>query len=255
MDGFLGFEPDTAIVVTGAGSGIGKAIAEIAGRQGLRVAAWDLSAEAAEQTAAVINDAGGQATKVVADVSDEAAVKAAWARTTEWCGPVSCLAANAGPASHTSRALTEAVGLTIDCMRLPTEVWLGQPQPPSRSATYTASVQGPLYGAGAQWYTVAKSAVVGYMRSIASMRVGGIRANAILPDVTLTARTAESVASVGGVEWDLNPMGRVGKPQDLGSAAVFLLSPAAEYISGVSLIIDGGIRLLSHHYARVRRPT
>jgi NAD(P)-dependent dehydrogenase (short-subunit alcohol dehydrogenase family) len=255
VDTFLGFEPGTAIVVTGAGSGIGRAIAETAARQGLRVAAWDLCAETAQQTADAITETGGQAITVVADVSDASAVRAAWALTSEWCGPVSCLACNAGPASYSSRALTEAVGIAIDCMRLPTEIWLEQPEPPSRAATYTASVQGPVYGAGTQWYTVAKSAVEGYMRSVASMRVGGIRANAILPDVTLTPRTEDSVNSVGGVEWDLNPMGRVGRSQDPANAAVFLLSPAAQYINGVSLILDGGIRLLSHHYARVRHRT
>lgn len=79
--------------------------------------------------------------------------------------------------------------------------------------------------------------------------------NAILPDVTLTPRTEDSVNSVGGVEWDLNPMGRVGRSQDPANAVVFLLSPAAQYINGVSLILDGGIRLLSHHYARVQHRT
>jgi 3-oxoacyl-[acyl-carrier protein] reductase len=114
-----------------------------------------------------------------------------------------------------------------------------------------SSVQGPRYGAGVQWYTVAKSAVDGYMRSVASMRPGGIRANSILPDVTRTPRTEKYITATGGLEWGANPMGRFGLPEDVAKAALFLLSPAAEYINGVSLEIDGGSRLRSLGWMRI----
>jgi NAD(P)-dependent dehydrogenase (short-subunit alcohol dehydrogenase family) len=251
MDSFLNFEPDTTIVVTGAASGIGQALAVVAARQGLRVAAWDLTEEGTHRAVEAIEAVGGVGHAVVADVADATAVARAWAETTEAFGPVTCFAGVAGPPSFLDRPFTEGVAMALDCMRLPTEAWLEQPDTGSRSAVYFSSVQGPRYGAGVPWYTVAKSAIDGYMRSIAAMRPGGIRANALLPDWTLTPRTQEFVDRVGGPGWDANPMGRIGFAEDLANAALFLLSPAAEYINGVSLEVEGGSRLRSLGWMRM----
>lgn len=248
---FLGFPAGTAIVVTGAGSGIGEAIALTCGRLGLRVACWDLSGEAAEQTAMTIRQASGDAMACSGDVSDAAVVAQCWKRTTEAFGAVACLAASAGPPSFGDKDFNTALNLAIDCMRVPTEGWLEQPCAGSRAAIYLSSVQGPRYGAGVPWYTVAKSGIDGYMRSLAAMRPGGIRANAILPDWLRTARTEQYIDATGGDEWETNPMGRVGYAQDSANAAIFLLSPAAEYINGVSLEVDGGAKLRSMAWMRM----
>ena len=251
MHDFLRYPPDAAIVVTGAGSGIGEAIALTAGRLALRVAAWDLSADAAERTTRAIADQGGTAIACAGDMADGAAVARCWARTTAAFGPVACLAAAAGPPSFGDKDFTAAVNVAIDCMRLPTEAWLEQPDAGMRTAVFLSSVQGPRYGAGVPWYTVAKSGIDGYARSLAAMRPGGIRANAILPDWIQTPRTAQYVEATGGVEWDANPMGRVGLAQDVANAAIFLLSPAAGYINGISLEIDGGSHLRSLAWMRM----
>ena len=255
MTDFLGFPADCAVVVTGAGSGIGEAAALTAGRLGLKVAAWDLSPDAAARTAQAIADQGGTAVGIGGDMADADAVQAAWEQTTHAFGPVACLLAAAGPPSFGDRSFMEGVNQAIDCMRLPTDIWLEQPDPSSRAAVYLSSVQGPRYGAGNPWYTVAKSAIDGYMRSTAAMRPGGIRANAILPDWIATPRTADYIAATGGEEWDANPMGRVGHAQDIANAALFLLSPAAGYINGVSLEVDGGARLRSLAWMRMRDST
>jgi 3-oxoacyl-[acyl-carrier protein] reductase len=113
-------------------------------------------------------------------------------------------------------------------------------------------VQGPRYGAGVPWYTVAKSAVDGYMRSLAGMRPGAIRANAILPDWIYTPRTEKFVDAMGGIAWEANPMGRIGVAQDVANIALFLLSPAAEYLNGLSLEVDGGSKLRSLGWMRMR---
>ena len=252
MFDFLGFPAKTAVVVTGSGSGIGEAVALTAGRLGLKVAAWDLSPDAAARTAQTIADQGGTAIAIGGDLADADAVQGAWEQTTHAFGPVSCLLAAAGPPSFGDRSFMEGVNQAIDCMRLPTDIWLEQPAPASRAAIYLSSVQGPRYGAGNPWYTVAKSGIDGYMRSIAAMRPGGIRANAILPDWIATPRTAQYIAATGGEEWDANPMGRVGHAQDIANAALFLLSPAAGYINGVSLEIDGGAHLRSLAWMRMR---
>jgi len=251
MDSFLGFEPDTALLVTGAASGIGEAIAMTAARLGLRVAAWDLKEEGARRTVKAIASEGGTATAFGVDAADASSVADAWAQTTHTFGAVSCLAAVAGPPSFGDRPFMEGLTAAIECMRLPTEAWLDQPDPGSRSAVYLSSVQGPRYGAGVSWYTVAKSAIDGYARSIAGMRTGGIRANAILPDWVLTPRTQQFVEKIGGIEWDANPMGRIAVAQDVANVAVFLLSPAAQYLNGISVEVDGGSHLRSLGWMRM----
>jgi 3-oxoacyl-[acyl-carrier protein] reductase len=251
MYNFLGFKAGASIVVTGAGSGIGEAIAVTAAKLGLRVSAWDLVEAGAKRTVEAIAAAGGEACALAVDAADRSAVVEAWHRTTAAFGPVGCLAAVAGPPSFGGRDFMDGVTTAIDCVRLPTEVWLEQPDAGGRAAVYLSSVQGPRYGAGVPWYTVAKSAVDGYMRSLAGMRPGAIRANSILPDWIYTPRTEKYVNATGGLEWKANPMGRIGVAQDVANIAIFLLSPAAEYFNGLSLEVDGGSKLRSLAWMRM----
>jgi 3-oxoacyl-[acyl-carrier protein] reductase len=251
VDSFLGFPEDAVICVTGAASGIGEALALLAARQGLGVAAWDLSEEGARRTAEAITAEGGNARAYGLDVSDRGEAEAAMARTCADLGPVHCLAAVAGPPSFKIADFDEGLGQSISCMRMPTEAWIAQGPAGAASAVYLSSVQGPRYGAGVQWYSVAKAAIDGYMRSVAAMRQGGLRANAVLPDWIVTPRTAEYVEATGGAEWSANPMGRVGLPGDVANAALFLLSPAAAYLNGVSLAVDGGAQLRSLAWMRM----
>jgi NAD(P)-dependent dehydrogenase (short-subunit alcohol dehydrogenase family) len=253
MTDFLGFRDDASVVVTGAGSGIGRATALLAASVGLKVGAWDLAEDAAAACAEEIRAAGGTAVAVALDCADAEQVDAAWDTTIAALGEPTCLAAIAGPPSFLGDRIGfgEAVSTAIDCMRLPTEAWLEKVAAAERAAVYMSSVQGPRYGAGVPWYTVAKSGIDAYMRSLAAMRPGGIRANAVLPDWTLTPRTEKFVESVGGPEWPANPMGRIGRPEDIANAVVFLLSPAASYVNGVSLEVEGGARLRSLGWMRM----
>ncbi|MDG2002479.1 MAG: SDR family oxidoreductase [Novosphingobium sp.] len=251
MDTFLGFPKDTTIIVTGAASGIGEALAKLAARQGLAVAAWDLTEDGARATAEAIAGEGGTARAYGLDVSDRSQVEAAMAQTCADLGPVHCLAAVAGPPSFKIADFDEGLSQSISCMRMPTEAWIASGPAGVASAVYLSSVQGPRYGAGVQWYSVAKSAIDGYMRSVAGMRQGGLRANAVLPDWIVTPRTSEFVEATGGTEWDVNPMGRVGLPEDVANAAMFLLSPAAAYLNGLSIEVDGGARLRSLAWMRM----
>jgi len=252
---FLGFGPDAAIVVTGAASGIGRALALAAAGEGLRVCAWDLDAKGVEDCAAAIRSTGGTAIATDVDVAHPEAVAAAWRSAREQFGPVSHLAAVGGPPSFGERPFMDGVTTAIDCVRIPTETWVAEIAIDGRAAVYLSSVQGPRYGAGVPWYTVGKSAIDGYMRSVAAMRPGGIRANAVLPDWTLTPRTRPYVEATGGPDWPANPMGRVGNPEEVANVALFLLSPAAGYVNGQSVEVDGGASLRSLGWLRMQRDT
>jgi NAD(P)-dependent dehydrogenase (short-subunit alcohol dehydrogenase family) len=250
MRDFLGFTPGTPIVVTGAGSGIGKALATVAAGAGLRVAAWDVVGDTAAATADAVRKDGGESIAWTVDVGDESAVVDAWAATVDAFGPVSHLANIAGPPNWAKLEFAEGLATAVQCARLPTEVWLATaPREPGeagedRSAIFIASVAGTRYGM-AGWYPVAKMGIVAYMRSLAASRPGGVRANAIAPDLTNTPRVAHLVESLGPLVASTNPMGRICEPIDVANAALFLLSPAASFVNGVVLDLDGGINLVS----------
>ena len=241
MDSFLGFESGTPIVVTGAGSGIGRALAYMAARMGLRVGVWDINSGWASETASRIASAGGTALALEVDVADEESVLRAWERTVREFGDIYHLVNNAGPASSTQRVLEEGATLCLRCARVPTEVWLKcVPNKGTRNVVLISSVAGSRYGAAALWYSAGKAALLGYMRALAAERPGNIRCNAIAPDLIATPRTEAFVMASGGNQWPANPMKRVGRAEDVASAALFLVSPAAEYINGQVLEIDGG---------------
>jgi NAD(P)-dependent dehydrogenase (short-subunit alcohol dehydrogenase family) len=248
MDTFLGYEAGTSMVVTGAGSGIGAALARRAAGVGLRVVAWDVVGPAAETTVQQISAGGGTATAVAVDVSDERAVAAAWQRTTDEVGPVDLLANIAGPPNWSDLDLISGVGACLRCASVPTEIWLELVRLEQRSTVFIASVAGNRYGM-LGFYGTAKAAIVGYMRGLAAARPGGVRANALAPDLVDTPRVADLVRTMGPRAAAVNPMRRIGQPIDVANAALFLLSPAAQYVNGVVLDVDGGANLVSRLFA------
>ena len=234
----LGFNAGDVCVITGAASGIGRATARLAARSGLLVWGWDLSEEPLAVLVKEIEDSGGQAVGTVADVTDEAAVKRAWDQAGS-IGAPRFVVNNAGPPSPTPLSYVDGLIQGPGSQAVVTEEWLSRHGDVAESVVMIASIAAVM--GIANWYGPAKAAVAAYARSVAVRCGGKPRANSIGPGLTRTARTAAyDFAGVAA----RNPMGRVGEPEDLANAIVFMLSPAAGYINGTYLPVDGGALLL-----------
>lgn len=240
----LGFLAGEVATVTGGGSGIGRATALTAAGAGLAVAIWDINGDGAAETARMIETAGGKALAIVADVTDPAAVTRAWEATLA-LGACRYLVNNAGPPSNDAAPFAENVVRALGSIELVTTTWLERCGEAAASLVNLASIAGNFSGGGqaiAPFYPTAKTGVVGYTRWLATRHGGRPRANVVAPGITLTPRTIPSLtdparaAATGAI-----PMGRPGFPEELASAIVFLLSPAASYINGVLLPVDGGL--------------
>jgi NAD(P)-dependent dehydrogenase (short-subunit alcohol dehydrogenase family) len=233
----LGFEPGDTLIVTGAGSGIGRAVAVRAAQVGLAVSAWDLNPSAVADTVATVTAAGGTARAVVADVGDPAAVAAGFEATPG----ARFLVNNAGPPSSVEIEFEAALTLAVGSMRRMTETWLATAPPPGAAVVNLASVAGTFIGTASDWYSSAKAAIAGYTRYLASYRSDVVRANAVAPGMTDTPRLAGFAASDMGTRVLARiPLHRMAEPDEIAWAILFLLSPLASYINGVVLPVDGG---------------
>jgi 3-oxoacyl-[acyl-carrier protein] reductase len=240
--GNFGFARGDTVVVTGAGSGIGRAIAVQGAGLGLRVSAWDVVADAVARTVADITTAGGEAVAVVADVGNSDAVAAGFAATLDLSGGTPrYLVNNAGPASSGAMAFDDALAATAGSVHLVTDTWLRGGPPDGSAVVNIASVAGNFVGTDSAWYSAGKAAIVGYTRHLATRAAPRVRANAIAPGFIETPRMANfGETDLGRALIARNPMQRAGRPDDVASAVLFLLSPLAGYINGVLLPVDGG---------------
>jgi 3-oxoacyl-[acyl-carrier protein] reductase len=233
----FGFTHGDTVVVTGAGSGIGKAVAILAARAGLRVSAWDIAEAAVHGTVADIQAAGGEAVAAVANIGDPVAVAQALADA----GPVRYLVNNAGPASSHNLNFNGALAATAGTVEAVTAAWLRTGPPAGSAVVNIASVAGNFVGTDSAWYSAGKAAIAGYTRHLATRQAPHVRANAIAPGFIDTPRMAGFAGSeLGRSLVARNPMGRAGQADDVASAVLFLLSPLADYINGVLLPVDGG---------------
>jgi NAD(P)-dependent dehydrogenase (short-subunit alcohol dehydrogenase family) len=242
MDGFLQFPDGASVVVTGAGSGIGRATALIAARAGLRVALWDLNVASVHALAQELDALGTSTVVAEVDVTDADAVAAGFTTTSNEFGHIDYLVNNAGPTSHVSQTFNQGVNAAAGSMALVTDGWLALGRRDGDAVVNLSSVAGTHTGVGAEaWYPAAKAAIAGYTRFLALNRPGNIRANAIAPGMIRTPRNEEFIAGpLGQAILERNPMQRAGEASDVGAAVCFLLSPAACYINGVVLAVDGG---------------
>jgi len=237
--------------ITGGGSGIGRAIALRSAREGAAVTIFDRHAEAADSVVKEIGQIGAQAAALAGDVTDLAALQHAVAMTSERFGPVSVLVANAA-VSRGDDVLTideETWDRTVDIVLkgvffsakavLPGMIAAG------RGAIVTISSVNGQTGIGEEPYSAAKAGVINLTQNLAT-RHGrdGIRANCIAPGTVQTPIWQPRVDQDPEVfdriaRW--YPLGRVGQPEDIANAALFLASDEASWVSGAVLNVDGGL--------------
>ena len=242
---------DKVAIVTGGGSGIGQAIAELFADEGARVAIVDLSEERAQATADRIVRDGGQAIAIRADVSRSADVNAMTDQVINRFGPVDILVNNAG------------ISLGDDILTIDEETWdknldivlksvylcckAALPSMLSKGSgaiVNISSVNG-LTGLGEEAYGAAKAGMINLTKNLA-VKYGpsGVRANCITPGTVRTPIWHQRLEQDPDVFERLKkwyPLGRVGEPEDIAKAALFLASDDAAWITGVTLIVDGGL--------------
>lgn len=239
-------------LVTGAGSGIGKASSLRFAAEGASVMCVDLDETSAQGTAAAIAEGGGSSAALRVDVTDEAAVKAACEETVRELGGLDVLYNNAG-IGRAGWDNTIAVNLSGVSYGLRHGGSL-MAERGGGSIISTASIAGlvglvssrvmefpPGDGSGA--YMAAKHGVVGLTRQFALIYADhGVRVNAIAPGYIRTPLVSETLEDPEAVAYleSLHPLGRLGEAEEIAAAAAFLASDDASFITGITLPVDGG---------------
>ena len=245
---------DKSIIVTGAGSGIGRAAATLFAAEGGKVIVADLS-DGAEATAQAIRDAGGMAEAIRIDAGREEDVAKAVALACDRYGGLDVMFANAGISGGMANIFDTSVELISEVLRVNLigpflAVKHAAPKIAERGGgaiVLTASVAGIRSGAGSPAYSASKAGVIN-LAAVSAQQLSGsnVRVNAICPGLTETgmtkptfdyAREAGKIDRVGR----LNPLRRGAQPEELAKVALFLASADASYVNGQAIAVDGGL--------------
>ncbi|MPZ18223.1 MAG: glucose 1-dehydrogenase [Luteitalea sp.] len=247
---------DKIAIVTGAGSGIGRAIATRFGREGARVTVVDRSRERVDEVVAAIQHAGGEALAAVADVTVDAEVGRFVKATTEAAGRLDVLVNCAGvtafgtvadsPASELDRVLA----INLRSIWTVSQACIPHLRRSGGSIVNMASITGVVGAPGMAAYATSKGAVITLTRTLAlEVAEAAIRVNCICPasiDTPMLQASFErqadpSAARARNVK--RHPLGRLGTPEDVANLALFLASDEASFITGGTYVIDGGALL------------
>ncbi len=246
-------------LVTGGGSGIGREIALLFGKQGATVAIGDINVDAANTVAREVKEAGGAAFGLQLDVTDLASAEAAVAAIVERTGKLSILVNNAGIGmvgnlTETSpedfaRLMAVNVYGVYHCSLAAIRQMLSQ-EPKGGNIINIASIAGQVAVARRFAYGTTKGAVISMTQSIAMDYVDqGIRCNCICPgtvetpfvEAYLQKYHAGEVEETRAQLHARQPLGRMGRPEEIAPLALYLASDEAAYVTGAQMVIDGGL--------------
>src|SRR5262245_27588037 len=236
-------------IVTGSGQGIGRAIARGLAREGASIVIADINEASANTVKNEIEAAGGSAMVIGTDVSNEESVEAMVEKTLEGFRRVDILVNNAGifPTSSVEEMSeadwdrvigTNLIG-TFLCARAVVPTFLKQRSGRIISLTSGRAFQGAKNGAH---YAASKAGIIGFSKSLAlELAPHGITVNVICPGITDTAQprghqTEEQIYA----QAQRIPLGRIGRPEDLVGPAIFLASDAASFVTGQTILVNGG---------------
>ena len=246
-DGVLDFT-GARVLVTGGSRGIGRAIALRFAERGARgVVCHRRPSSDAASLAEELGDHDGDWQVVACDVTDPASVDALVLDARARLGGLDVLVNNAGIVSHLELDQMElgqwqaVLDTNLTAMYLVTRACAGAMGPGGAVINVTSAVA--MVGlAGRTHYTASKAGVIGFTRSLAKeLGPRGIRANAIAPGIIDTDQATGLTPEQRARYAQLAALGRLGRPEDVADAAVFLASDGARFVSGVTLNVDGGI--------------
>jgi NAD(P)-dependent dehydrogenase (short-subunit alcohol dehydrogenase family) len=239
-------------LVTGAGSGMGRATAVIFAERLAKVAVADINLKTAQETVAMIRDRGGEAIAVEVDVADETSVKAMVNQTIESFGGLDCAFNNAGIVGQrtTIHECTEENWNAVVNVNLK-GVWLCMKyeiihmlEKRKGAIVNMSSVAGLVGYYGVPPYAPSKHGVAGLTKSAAlEYAKQGIRVNAMCPGEIQTPQMDEYIKDSPELEAQViafEPIGRLGRPEEVAEAVIWLCSDAASYVTGHMMVVDGG---------------
>jgi len=244
-------------VVTGAGSGIGRAIAVGYASEGARVVALDINAQAAADAAKEARDAGGKAESFALDVTNRDACFAVAREIAAKVGQVTILCNNAGINRRNGftadpdavlKDWQDIMAINLNGVFNVTHAFLEPLKASKGRIVNIASIQSFVHvrTPNSPAYTTSKHGVLGFTRALgAELGKHGIRVNAIGPgliETPLNAQVRANNPELVKIFLDHTPLGRAGKPEDIVGPAIFLASDLSAYVTGSIVMADGGYR-------------
>ena len=244
-------------VVTGAGSGIGRAIASGYAREGARMVLLDINEKSASEAAREIRDGGGKAESFALDVTRRDDCIAAAKQIADKVGPVSILVNDAGIARRNGmtgaaeaviKDWEDIIAVNLTGVFNVTHAFLASLRATKGRIVNIGSIQSFVHvrTPSSPAYTASKHGVLGFTRALAAeLGKDGVRVNAIGPgfiETPLNEKVRASNPEVAGMFVDHTPLGRAGKPEDIVGPAIFLASDLSAYVTGSIVMADGGYR-------------
>ena len=248
-----GIMENKVVIITGAASGIGRATAQIYAREGARVIIADVNEKGGEETLSMINKQGHQGLFVRTDMTVETDVKTLVDRAMNAHGRLDAAFNNAGiegmqassadmPANEFDKIIAVNLKGVYLCMKYQIPAML---KGGGGAIVNTASVAGLVGFPGLGAYVASKHGVIGLTKTAAlEYAKAGIRVNCVCPgliDTPMVGRLGGTDPAMVAALTATEPVGRLGRPSEIGEAAVWLCSDHASFVTGHSMVVDGGL--------------